>query len=82
MRSTITVASVAACVVLLPALASAQAPAPEAARAAQYLAANCANCHGTTGQAKGAMPIRRYVPTRQNSCAPPTTSPRMTPGTR
>lgn len=62
MRSTITVASVAACVVLLPALASAQAPAPEAARAAQYLAANCANCHGTTGQAKGAMPSLAGLP--------------------
>jgi cytochrome c553 len=23
---------------------------------AAYLAANCANCHGTTGNAKGAMP--------------------------
>jgi sulfide dehydrogenase cytochrome subunit len=26
------------------------------ARAARYLAANCANCHGTTGQAQGGMP--------------------------
>jgi cytochrome subunit of sulfide dehydrogenase len=26
------------------------------ARAASYLAANCANCHGTTGNAQGAMP--------------------------
>ena len=26
------------------------------ARAARYLAANCANCHGTTGNAQGAMP--------------------------
>src|SRR5512136_1091010 len=26
------------------------------ARAARYLAANCANCHGTKGNAQGAMP--------------------------
>ena len=26
------------------------------ARAARYLAANCANCHGTTGSAQGSMP--------------------------
>jgi cytochrome c553 len=26
------------------------------ARAARYLAANCANCHGTTGNAQGEMP--------------------------
>jgi cytochrome c553 len=26
------------------------------ARAARYLAANCANCHGTTGQSQGALP--------------------------
>lgn len=26
------------------------------ARTAQYLAANCANCHGTVGKASGAMP--------------------------
>lgn len=35
--------------------ASAQSPSPDL-RAAQVLAANCANCHGTQGQAKGAMP--------------------------
>ena len=29
---------------------------PTDARAASYLAANCANCHGTTGNALGAMP--------------------------
>jgi cytochrome c553 len=56
MKVTTMVAGLATCAALLPALASAQAPAPEAARAAQYLAANCANCHGTNGQAKGAMP--------------------------
>ncbi len=37
----------------------AQAPAAAApidARATAYLAANCANCHGTQGKAVGAMP--------------------------
>jgi sulfide dehydrogenase cytochrome subunit len=36
-------------------VAHAQAP-EESVRAARYLAANCANCHGTTGTAQGAMP--------------------------
>jgi cytochrome c553 len=31
-------------------------PADESARVARYLAANCANCHGTTGSAQGSMP--------------------------
>lgn len=30
--------------------------APAIPSNAAYLAANCANCHGTTGNAKGAMP--------------------------
>jgi cytochrome c553 len=30
--------------------------ADDAARSGRYLAANCANCHGTTGTAQGAMP--------------------------
>jgi cytochrome c553 len=30
--------------------------ADDAARAGRYLAANCANCHGTTGNAQGSMP--------------------------
>jgi cytochrome c553 len=30
--------------------------AQTAATPGQYLAANCANCHGTTGNARGAMP--------------------------
>lgn len=57
MRNSIRLACATACAALLPLLAQAQAqaPTPEAARAAQYLAANCANCHGTAGQAKGAM---------------------------
>lgn len=43
-------------------LAMALGPAPAAAqtapdlRAAAYLAANCANCHGTAGQATSALP--------------------------
>ena len=32
------------------------AQAPELPANAGYLASNCANCHGTTGIAKGAMP--------------------------
>jgi cytochrome c553 len=43
------------------ALALAAGPAlaqgtPASAGNAAYLAANCANCHGTSGNAKGAMP--------------------------
>jgi cytochrome c553 len=30
--------------------------ADDNARTARYLAANCANCHGTTGTAQGSMP--------------------------
>ena len=41
-----------AALALSPAPASAQADA----NAARYIAANCANCHGTHGVAKGAMP--------------------------
>ncbi len=33
----------------------AQSP-DDSARAARYLAANCANCHGTTGTAQGSLP--------------------------
>lgn len=48
-----------ACAAVIPLLAGtalAQQPAEADARAAGYLAANCANCHGTTGNAQGAMP--------------------------
>lgn len=38
---------------LAAAAASAQQPDP---RSAPYLAANCANCHGTAGRSAGAMP--------------------------
>jgi cytochrome c553 len=34
-------------------------------RAAQYLAGNCANCHGTTGTALGAMPSLAGQPKAQ-----------------
>lgn len=49
------------------AAASAQTPPPAAPAVALpsnagYLASNCANCHGTTGQAKGAMPSLAGVP--------------------
>ena len=49
------------------AAASAQStPPPDSATPARVLAANCANCHGTTGNAKGAMPSlagrdRKYI---------------------
>jgi cytochrome c553 len=36
-------------------VAHAQSP-EQSARSARYLAATCANCHGTTGTAQGAMP--------------------------
>jgi len=38
------------------ALGPAAALAQSSADAARYVAANCANCHGTQGVAKGAMP--------------------------
>jgi cytochrome c553 len=48
-------AAVLAALGLLASAALAQ-PADDAARSGRYLAANCANCHGTTGNAQGAMP--------------------------
>jgi cytochrome subunit of sulfide dehydrogenase len=47
---TMTLAALA--LAMVPTLAAAQADM----RAARYLASNCANCHGTTGTAVGAMP--------------------------
>ena len=45
-----------ACLLALPIWASAQ-PTPDAdTRSAALLASNCANCHGTLGNAQGAMP--------------------------
>ena len=45
-----------ACLLALPVWASAQ-PTPDAdTRSAALLASNCANCHGTVGNAQGAMP--------------------------
>jgi cytochrome c553 len=35
---------------------AAAAQSPDDTRAGRYLAANCANCHGTTGNAQGSMP--------------------------
>lgn len=54
MKTILNIASLAASL-LLPALVFAQASTPEQ-RASQMLAANCANCHGTKGQASDAMP--------------------------
>lgn len=48
------------CLLALPVTAGAQAN--NDARAAQYLAANCANCHGTQGRAVGAMPSLAGMP--------------------
>jgi cytochrome c553 len=48
-------AAVLAALAMLSGWAHAQ-DADANARAARYLAANCANCHGTTGNAQGAMP--------------------------
>jgi cytochrome c553 len=45
----------AAAMLMCCALAQAQG-GPALPSNAGYLAANCANCHGTTGNAKGAMP--------------------------
>lgn len=54
MRTTLRVAVVG---VLSATAGLALAQAGEAdARAGRYLAANCANCHGTSGSAQGAMP--------------------------
>ena len=48
-----------ACVIALPLLAGAayaQQAADANLRSGGFLAANCANCHGTLGTAQGAMP--------------------------
>jgi cytochrome c553 len=57
-----------ACAAVIPLLAGAalaQQASDADARAAGYLAANCANCHGTTGSAKGAMPSLAGQPKAQ-----------------
>ena len=54
MRRTSKAAALVA-LVLFGAGVQAQSP-DDSARAARYLAANCANCHGTTGTAQGSMP--------------------------
>ena len=48
-------AAVLAALALLGGWVQAQSP-DDNARAGRYLAANCANCHGTSGNAQGAMP--------------------------
>jgi cytochrome c553 len=53
--TTTTKAAVLAALGLIATAAQPQS-AEESTRAARYLAANCANCHGTTGTAQGAMP--------------------------
>ncbi len=45
----------------LTAIALAQPAAPDL-RAASYLAANCANCHGTAGRSTGRMPRLAGMP--------------------
>ena len=42
---------------LLAAFLAAPAASPAFAEDARYLAANCANCHGTEGRAVGAIPV-------------------------
>ena len=49
----VTRSAAAVLLALVAAAASAQQPDP---RSAPYLAANCANCHGTQGRGAGAMP--------------------------
>lgn len=51
--------TIMACAFTLPLLAGvahAQQPADADMRSAALLASNCANCHGTLGNAQGAMP--------------------------
>jgi cytochrome subunit of sulfide dehydrogenase len=54
MRTTSKIAAVAMLAMLAGAVHGQQTEAD--ARAARYLASNCANCHGTSGTAQGAMP--------------------------
>jgi cytochrome c553 len=49
-------AAVTAAAVAVPAMIAAPAWAQADAGAARYIAANCANCHGTAGVARGGMP--------------------------
>ena len=55
MKARILLASAAAAVAA-SALVHAPAMAQVDASAARYIAANCANCHGTTGVVRGGMP--------------------------
>ena len=60
-----TLMACAAAVPLLAGTALAQQATEADARAAGYQAANCANCHGTTGNALGAMPSLAGQPKAQ-----------------
>lgn len=60
-----TMMACAAVVSLLAGTALAQQAADADARAAGYLAGTCANCHGTTGSAMGAMPSLAGQPKAQ-----------------
>jgi cytochrome c553 len=55
MRTTLRAAGLVAALSAIAGLAHAQ-PSEADARAARYLAGNCANCHGTAGTAQGSMP--------------------------
>jgi cytochrome c553 len=57
---TFTLATIAALTALAPAAVRAQD-----AHLARNLAATCANCHGTNGQARGEMPVLAGVPAEQ-----------------
>lgn len=50
-----------AALLAVPAIALAQSASPDL-RAAGYLAANCANCHGTAGRSTGRMPRLAGMP--------------------
>jgi cytochrome c553 len=54
-----------ACAAVIPVLAGTALAQQAGDAAAGYLAANCANCHGTTGTAKGAMPSLAGQPKAQ-----------------
>jgi cytochrome subunit of sulfide dehydrogenase len=56
-------AALALCAAAFAAQAQTTAPLDAAQmRAAAYLSANCANCHGTAGRSKGAMPSLAGLP--------------------
>lgn len=56
------IARLAACALLATAPLAAKAQAAPDLRAAAYLAANCANCHGTAGMSTTALPRLAGMP--------------------